>query len=204
MKKIFFTFLIILSLLLCGCNNPQGSQNEHTENGSAAQISAAEKTEPQSSAAADTPAVESVSTDPFSKKLTAEEYGRITAEYWEEYNDRAWEISDIVESAEGSFEKLKEKNSELLEACGRVKAVLDKYAEITPPDDYKELHQKLLQSIEEEKRWLTYREQAYSADTEEEGNEIYGKINEEADAMDINDTFPGAYMQIRLKLQGLG
>lgn len=92
--------------------------------------------------------------------------------------------------------------SQLLEACDRESEIWDKFATINPPDEYSELHEKLVKGADMEKRWLEYEKQAYSADTEEDANEIYSKILQELNAVDTNDLFSGVHLEIHLKLQG--
>lgn len=176
MKKEFFILLLLLIplLLFCGCdNNPKGN-NEST--GSLSDIE---------------------------EKLTAREYEKLLNDYWQELHSRRQDIDDLKEKAEGSFSELQKLKSQLLEACDREDEVWDKFAAINPPDEYLELQDKLVKGVETEKRWLEYEKQAYCADTEEEANEIYGKILQECKAIDTDDLFPGVYTEIHLKLQGL-
>lgn len=175
MKKEFFILLFILIplLLFCGCdNNPKGN-NKNTGS-----LSAVEE------------------------KLTVREYEKLLEDYWREIAYGRQVIDDLKDKAEGSFSELQKLKSQLLEACDRESEIWDKFATINPPDEYSELHEKLVKGADMEKRWLEYEKQAYSADTEEDANEIYSKISQELKAVDTNDLFSGVYLEIHLKLQG--
>lgn len=175
MKKGFCILLLLIPLLLfCGCSNDPKENNENIGSLSA-----------------------------VGEKLTVKEYEKLLKDYWQEMNICRQDIDDLKDKAEGSFSELQKLRSRLLEACGRVSEVWDKFAAIVPPDEYSELQAKLVKGVEMEKRWLEYEKQAYCADTEEEANEIYGKILQEVKAMDTNDLFSGVYTEIHLKIQGI-
>lgn len=173
MKKVSLILLLLIPLLLF-CGCDNGSNGNNENTGS-----------------------------DIGEKLTEKEYEKLLKDYWQEIHIRRQNIDDLKDKAEGSFSELQKLKSQLLEACDRESEVWDKFAAINPPDEYSELQEKLVKGVDMEKRWLEYEKQAYCADTEEEANEIYGKILQETKAIDTNDLFPGVYMEIHLKLQGL-
>ncbi|MCM1299844.1 MAG: DUF6376 family protein [Firmicutes bacterium] len=194
MKNKFWAFPLITALLLCGCENSPTEQPAVSS--SLTETAQTEKSQPQT-----TP--EPVPADEASQPLTVEEYGRITAEYWQEYTDITNEINQLVNSSEGDFEKIKEMNGEIVEAHDRAEAVMDKFSEIAPPSEFEALHQKLVSSAQTQKAWIERQKEAYCADTAEEGNAVYGEILEEMEQIPAEDLFPAVYVKIRLKLQGL-
>lgn len=193
MKNKFLALSVIFALLLCGCNGASSEKEQNT----AYQTTESEAASTDLSASAENTPVD------ISKQLTENEYGKMLAEYWNEYKDSARVIDTLEEQADNDFDKLKEINGEILEAHDNIKAVLDKFSALIPPDEYRELHQRLIEGADKEKRWLELQKSAYCADTEEEANEICDKIVEEMDSTPINDLFPSVYVKIRLKLQDI-
>ncbi len=72
---------------------------------------------------------------------------------------------------------------------------LEKFAEINTPEEYQELHDKLLASVEAEKQYNEYKKMALTADTDEEISEYLSKSDEEGDNFD----FPNAIHEIHTK-----
>lgn len=193
MKNKFLALSVIFALLLCGCNSASSEKEKNT----AFQTTGSEAVSADLSTAAENTPID------ISKQLTENEYGKMLAEYWNEYKDSAKVIDTLEEQADNDFDKLKEINGEILEAHDNIKAALDKFSALIPPDEYQELHQKLINGTEMEKRWLELQKSAYCAETEEEANEICDKIVEEMDNTPVNDLFPSVYVKIRLKLQDI-
>lgn len=131
-----------------------------------------------------------------SRPLTKEEYGEAADKAWEEYRDGYGEFIKIAAAAGNDFSKMKEKRSELLSACEKMDHALEEFEKLNPPSEFKELHGKLLKSIEDEKRWQEYRKKGYNAKTEEEANKYFDKIAEEVNAADVNEIFPHLYLEI--------
>ncbi len=137
-------------------------------------------------------------------RLTVEEYDETTEKAWNEYRDDGYmTLVNISVETGDDFSKMQERKDDILTACDKMDAALEKFADINPPAEYQELHDKLLKGIEDEKRWNEYRRKGFSAETEEEAEEYFDKLSEELDAMDSKETFPHIYLEIRMKLQGL-
>ena len=131
-----------------------------------------------------------------SPPLTKEEYGEAADKAWEEYRDGYGEFIKIAAAAGNDFSKMKEKSDQLLSACEKMDRALEEFEKLNPPSEFKELHGKLLKSIEDEKRWQEYRKKGYNAKTEEEANKYFDKIAEEVNAADVNEIFPHLYLEI--------
>ena len=128
--------------------------------------------------------------------LTKEEYGEAVDKAWEKYRDGYGEFIKIAAEAGNDFSKMKEKASELLSACEKMDRALEEFEKLAPPSEFKELHDKLLKSIKDEKRWQEYRKKGYNAKTEEESNKYFDEIAEEINAADVNELFPHLYLEI--------
>lgn len=203
MKNKFWVFLVIFVLLLCGCNNsPADVEKSSAVDDTPVSFYESEREEIQTADSDLSLIAENTATE-IPKQLTESEYGKLLAEYWQEYSDSAKMIDELEEQSDNDFYKLKEVNGEMMRIHDNIKAVLDKFFTLIPPEEYQELHQKLLLGADMEKRWLDLQKEVYSADTEEEANEKYDDILEEINSVPVDDLFPSVYVKIRLKLQGI-
>ena len=137
-------------------------------------------------------------------RLTVEEYVEAMDNAWSQYRDEGYGVFiQIALEVENDFYKMRERKAEILEACDRMDAAMEKIKEINPPAEYQYLHEKLTASIEDEKRWNEYRRKGFSAETEEDADEYFDKISEETDAMDSNESFPHIYLENHMKYNGV-
>lgn len=134
-----------------------------------------------------------------SSHLTKEEYVKAVDKAWDEYRDGYGRFIKIAASAGDDFSKMKEKSDQLSSACEKMDKALEKFEGLNPPSEFEDLHQKLLKSIEDEKRWQEYRKKGYSAETEEEANTYFQKISEEVNAAESGSTLSAIYLEIHKK-----
>lgn len=133
-------------------------------------------------------------------RLTVEEYSEAMDKAWSQYRDNGYgEFIKVSLETGNDFSEMQEKKAEILAACDKMDADLEEFEKINPPEEYQELHDRLLKSIEDEKRWDEYRRKGFSASTEKEANEYFDKIAEEVTAAS-RETFPSIYLEIHKKL----
>lgn len=135
-----------------------------------------------------------------SERLTREEYKTAVKAAWTEFaggtND--W-ISSSNSIGEG-FDEYKAAKDALQAACDRTVKGLNMFFEIKPPEEFEEIHNKLLGAAEDEKRWASYREQSFKADSKEESDKILDKLAEEINSMSLEDLLPDIYMKLSSEL----
>ena len=112
-------------------------------------------------------------------------------------------IKDISE-----IDKIEGAEAKLRELFDLTKESLDKLYEITPPEEFEELHTRLLSSLEDEKQHLSLIEECLSAETQEEFEAAKDKITESYKAElenignpDRDENFGEVYDEIYQKLK---
>lgn len=133
-------------------------------------------------------------------RLSEEEYKEAVMTAWEEYRDAQAGFLTIAVKAGDDFALYKGSSSELQPKLDDMRAALEKFEKINPPEKYDELHKKLVKSIGDEKRWITYREESLSADTEEKSNKALDKISEEVSKLQAGETMPAYVMELYREL----
>lgn len=226
MKKLLL-LLIVPLLLFCGCDNAEGQESGGTSaqisdtasaNGQTESINTSsnpqtsrpvsdtEKAEQQSDFSNTGPAAESTAAGVPSQRLTVEEYTEAVNSAWTQYRDEGYGvfIRISLEVGDADLSKVeKEKKDEIIAACDKMDEALDKFAAMNPPAEYQDMHDNLVASTADEKRWNEYRRKGFSAETEKEANEYFDKIAEEVNAADSNTTFPHLYLELYKKLNNM-
>lgn len=138
-------------------------------------------------------------------KLSPSQYKAALEERWEMYRDvnREWVAlmpeneSECDEPKE--FAKLRPKVEPLFD---RMEEALLSYEDIIPPDEYKELHEKLIEGAKIELEWLDCTRSMFSSKTESELNKATDKALEIVDTATENGTsYPMAYLNIYMALK---
>lgn len=138
------------------------------------------------------------------ERLTAEEYDTAIKAAWVEFvggtADWAKEYASIGEG----FDNYKAAGTQLQAACDRTLKGLDMFSQINPPEEFEETHKKLLKAAESEKRWVSYREQSFKADSKEESDKILDKLTDEINSMPTEDLLPDIYLKLCRELGEFG
>lgn len=133
-------------------------------------------------------------------RLSEEEYKEAVMSAWEEFRDAQAGFLMVAVKAGDDFALYKGSGSELQPKLDTMRAALEKFEKMNPPEKYEELHKKLVKSIGDEKRWITYREESLSADTKESSDKALDKISEEVNAMQAGETMPAYVMELYRQL----
>lgn len=133
-------------------------------------------------------------------KLGEDEYREAVMSAWEEFRDAQGEFLKIAMEAGDDFSLYKAKQSELQPKLDLMRAALEKFEQMNPPEKFETTHQKLVKSIIDEKRWISYREESLNADTEEESDKALDTIAEEVYALKAGETFPGYVIELYRQL----
>lgn len=109
------------------------------------------------------------------KPLTIQEYlDTLTADV-KDYTAAAKELS-AIDSTTFTDQAVKARHDKAKDVCGKMSKALDKFADITPPQDYSEKHKTLLKAVEEERKFVKATEKLLTstdiADVEAAKNEL--------------------------------
>lgn len=135
-------------------------------------------------------------------RLTKEEYKDTVCSAWTEFRDATFDYAKIVGETLLDFSEYKGKSAELQETCDRMSQAFEMLEEILPPEEFGEQHERLLKSIEDEKRWVSYREESFNADTKEESDRILDKLSAETHAIPDTDNFTYIFIMLYQELGG--
>ncbi|MGN0649837.1 MAG: hypothetical protein ACI4KM_05315 [Oscillospiraceae bacterium] len=146
----------------------------------------------------------SVSTE---SKLTPSQYKAALEERWEAYlnANRNWValMSDKQDCDDpNELAKLRPQIDPIFD---RMEEALVSYDDIIPPDEYKELNQKLLEGVDSELEWLNYARQSFRVTTRSELDTLNEKADELLDRVTENGTsYPIAYFNLYMAMKNDG
>lgn len=130
-----------------------------------------------------------------SERLTKEEYDTAVKAAWTEFVGGTVDWSAGYSSIGEGFEGYKAAGDRLQAACDRTLTGLNMFAEISPPEEFELMHKELLKAAENERRWVSYREQSFKADSKEESDRILDKLADEINSMPTEDLLPDIYLR---------
>lgn len=141
--------------------------------------------------------------------LSPAEYKAQMSEAWADWLGTLTELVTLLPPETDSEDSLAvmEKNyptaKKLFEKLENSYAAFEK---ITPPEEYKELHQKILTGVKNERTWLGYIKKSYKAKSVKELDKYGDKLSEFTDKLtDEGTSLPLAYMELvkQLKADGI-
>lgn len=139
-----------------------------------------------------------------SRPLTRDEYKAALSAAWDEFCGGTNDYLRACNAAGEDFDKYRASADQLQAACDRTVRGLKGFAEIVPPEEFEEMHKKLLKAAEDEKRWSSYREQSFKTDSREESDRILDKLAQEIDGMPLEDLLSDIILKLYNELGGFG
>ena len=139
-------------------------------------------------------------------KLSPSQYKAALEERWEMYRsaNQDW-VALMPEGGCDEPKEFAELRPQIEPIHDRMEAALVSYRDIIPPDEYKELHEKLIEGADIELEWLDCSRRMFSSKTERELQEATEKALEIVDTATENETsYPQAYLNVYMALKDDG
>lgn len=137
-------------------------------------------------------------------KLSPSQYKAALEERWEAFRDPLFEWVALMPENESDCDEPEEFQAlrgECEPLFDQIEEALLSFSELNPPEEYKELHQKLLDGADRELDWLKYTRKQFSAKTQSELDKASQKAAEIMnDSVENEKSFPSAFFDVIMAL----
>lgn len=138
------------------------------------------------------------------KPLTPEEYSAALKNDTREWSKDLMAVASLIpdDAEDGFLDTIKGNKSEAEKYFGELEKDFAAFESIVPPEDYAELHEKLLVGVKHERTWLKYVREMFSADNADDYKNTADALEKHVDSItENNEALSQAYYEIYLKFK---
>lgn len=141
------------------------------------------------------------------KPLTPKEYSAALKNDSMEWSKDLMAVASLIpdDAEEGFLDTIKGNKSEAEKYFGELEKDFAAFESIVPPEDYAELHEKLLVGVKHERTWLQYIRQMFGAENADDYKNAADALEKHVDNItENNESLPQAYYEIHMKFRNDG